>query len=364
MWGFLRNKTALASLVLTAALTIPAWGSNSDARTALPGTLNYVEGQASINHATLNAKSVGNADLQAGQVLATENGKAEILLTPGVFLRLGDNSEAKMITPDLTNTQLAVNKGEAMIEVDEIHPENDIQVTEDGASTRLLKTGLYDFDAAHDQIRVFSGKAQVLDGDHRVTVKGGHELALNSGSKLKAKGFDKKEYGQNDDLYRWSSLRSDYLAEANVNTAPAYIADGWYGPDWFGGGWYWSPWYGAYTFFPEDGFLYSPFGWGFYSPLWAYRSPVYGVGPNYYHHFQSFRPVEREARGGPIYGPGFHGGAVRSFNPPSFGGPSGGWHGPEMHSAPVMRGPSGFGGGFHGSMGGGHGAAIGGNFRR
>ena len=53
----------------------------------MPGTLNYVEGQASIGDQTLNSQAVGSAELQNGQVLETGDGKAEILLTPGVRRR-------------------------------------------------------------------------------------------------------------------------------------------------------------------------------------------------------------------------------------------------------------------------------------
>jgi ferric-dicitrate binding protein FerR (iron transport regulator) len=169
-----------------------------------------LEGQAAVGAQTLDAKSVGAVDLEPGQELATENGKAEILLTPGVFLRLGENSSAKMISPSLTNTEVNLDKGEALVEVGEIHPENDIRIDENGATTRLLKTGLYDFDAAHDQVRVFNGKASVQDGDRDITVKAGHEVDLNASGRLKAQKFDKKPL-EASDLYRWSSLRSSYL---------------------------------------------------------------------------------------------------------------------------------------------------------
>ena len=349
MWRLVKFRAILASLIVGGVLTLPAWASTSSPGSAVPGTLNYVEGQASIGNEALNTKSVGAAEMEAGQTLTTESGKAEVLLTPGVFLRLVDNSSVNMISPGLTNTQLALDRGEALVEVDEIHPENNIRISENGASTRLLKNGLYDFDADHDQVRVFTGKATILDGDQKVTVKGGHELTLNSTGKLKAKGFDKDEYAKNDDLYRWSSLRSDYLAEANVNTARTYVVDGWYGPGWWGAGWYWSPWSSAFTFIPADGFLYSPFGWGFYSPLAVYRAPVYGSG-NYYHPFQGFKadPIRHSRLIGPTpaYGPGYHGGAVRSFHPVAGGG---------FHGVPAMHGS----GGFHaGLMGGFHGGEF------
>ncbi len=100
-------------------------------------------------------------------------------------MRVGANSSVKMISPSLTNTELAVNKGHAMIEVAEIHPQNDIRITDDGATTKLLKTGLYDFDSDRNHMRVFDGKAVVEDDGHRVTVKGGHQLNLASGSTFK-----------------------------------------------------------------------------------------------------------------------------------------------------------------------------------
>ena len=102
-----RWKTLAGSLFLAAVLSVPAWGADTDNRhNAVPGTLNYVEGQASIDNQTLDSKSVGDAELQNGQILETGNGKAEILLTPGVYLRIGDNSSVKMVSANLTNTNL------------------------------------------------------------------------------------------------------------------------------------------------------------------------------------------------------------------------------------------------------------------
>jgi FecR protein len=217
--------------------------------------------------------------LQPGQSLATGTGKAEVLLTPGVFLRVGAKSSVKMISPSITDTEVGVEKGHAMVEVDEIHPENDIRITEDGATTRVLKTGLYDFDSNRERLRVFDGKAFVEDGGKPRTVKGGREISFGSNGPLKVQKFNKKSYEEGD-LYRWSSLRSAYLAEANVDAAGIYAGNGWgpWGPGWWGADWYWDPWFDAFTFIPGDGIFYSPFGWGFYSPWWVYEAPLYGYG--------------------------------------------------------------------------------------
>src|SRR5882724_2995094 len=178
-------KTAIGVGFLVAVLSVPTY-ADTDKRSATPGTLNYVEGQVSIGNQALDSKAVGSVELQAGESLTTQNGKAEILLTPGVFVRLGSNSSIKMISPNLTNTELALNQGEAMLEVDEIHSQNNIRISQPGVNTRVLKTGLYSFDVAKSKVKVFDGKASVEANDRDVPVKGGHELALNTEGKLKA----------------------------------------------------------------------------------------------------------------------------------------------------------------------------------
>jgi len=317
----------IASFFLAGVLTAPAWA----AATAVPGTVNYVEGQVAIGDQFLDAHSVGATTLQPGQELVTDNGKAEILLTPGVFLRVDSQSAVQMVAGSLTNTEINVEQGRAMVEVAEIHPQNDLRITEEGVTTRLVKKGLYDFDAAQNQVRVFSGKAILMDGDREVHIDGGRMVDLNTSAKLKARSFDKDAYEQSD-LYRWSSLRSQYLAQANAETARTYVVDGAYGPGWFGGGWYWSPWFGAYTFIPADGIFYSPFGWGFYSPFVVFRSPFFfGGGHPFVHRFgpEFHGPV---ALGRPGFGRGFrtapvpHGRVTVNRGPSMrFGG--GGFHG-------------------------------------
>ena len=369
------NWKLVASMILGALLSLPAWASIPSADQAVPGSLNYVEGQVSLSTTmgtmTLDSKSIGSAELQAGQTLTTEKGKAEVLLTPGVFLRVGNDSSVRMISPSLTNTEVAVDKGHAMIEVAEIHPENDIVVRENGTTSRLLKTGLYDFDLKQNQLRVFDGKASVDEGGKNVNVKSGHDLSLAVNGSPKESKFDKKSY-EEDDLYRWSSLRSAYLAEANVDAASTYTSAGWGGP-WGWAGWDWDPWFGAYTFVPGDGIWYSPFGWGFYSPWWVFDAPFFGYGwgygyggGRYFHNFGNYRDWEAHSpyvaskgydhgiyRGPGSEGRGFHSGpsmaGVRGFG----GGGHGGFHGGGFHGG--SGGGFHAGGGFHGGGGGGHG---------
>ena len=144
-----------------------------------PGTLNYVQGSAYLEGRQLNGKNLGKSELGSGQVLRTTTGKAEVLLTPGVFLRLDDHSAVKMISPDIANTQIELLQGEAGIEVDEIHPQNNLQVVDQGVTTRLVERGFYEFLAHPSKVLVFTGEAQVEtgNGNHR-DVKKHHEMVL------------------------------------------------------------------------------------------------------------------------------------------------------------------------------------------
>jgi hypothetical protein len=309
---------ALGGFFLAALLAAPA-----AAKTALPGTLNFVEGQASIESQPVTPKSVGQADVVAGQTITTGNGRAEVLLTPGVFLRLDKNSAVKMISPELTNTQVELEKGNAEIEVAELHKQNDLQVKDGDGNVQLVKTGLYGFSAEPSTVQVFKGEARAQLGDDNVKVKGGRQLDLEAtSSKPKAEKFDKKD--AENDFYNWSKLRSEYLSESSANAAQIYVANGWTGP-----GWYWDPYFTGYTFIPGSGMLYSPFGgWGFYSPAYLYSYGYYGV------------PVYPGRR---IYG----------ATPYRYHGPGQGFH--HFHSAapPVHTGVpnvGGFHGGFHGAV--------------
>jgi len=354
------NSTLIGGFFLAALLAVPAQGDTPPQETAVPGTVNYVEGQVSVGSQALNSKSIGSETLEAGQSITTGNGKAEVLLTPGVFLRVGSNSSVSLISPNLTNTEIGIEQGEAAVEITEIHKQNDIRIDENGFTTQLVKNGYYDFDAARNQVLVLEGEAIVDENGKQVKVKGGHELTLNQDS-AKPQSFDKTAY-ESGDLYRWSSLRSAYLAEANVDLAHGYIAGDAFGSGWYGAGWYWDPWFGSYTFIPGDGIFYSPFGWGFYSPFWAFDAPIFFGDGHFHHHFD---PDRRGGDHDGHYAPSVRGGGYHAGH--GYSGPHAGSNGGRVagggHAGGGSHGGEGFhsggmsGGGFRGGGGGfaGHG---------
>ena len=242
---------------------------------ARPGMLNYVEGQVAIDGQSMSAKSIGQTEVAPGQILATQQGKAEMLLTPGVFLRLNDHSSVRMVSPSLTDTRVELLQGEALVEAQQVRKENRLDVIEHGVDTVLEKDRIYRFDADRPMVAVFDGKANVLANDKGVEVGKGKELTLNTGATLKPQKFDRDQV---DSLYQWSKLRSEYDSQANLASARMIVVDR---PGWFyGTGWYWNPWYSSWAFVPGDGWGYSPFGFGFYSPAyWQGYGRPYFVSP-------------------------------------------------------------------------------------
>jgi hypothetical protein len=269
-----KAATVVAGVLVTAMYAMPQ-GYTVSAR---PGALNYIEGGVYLNGSQVSDKGLRSVFLNANDTLSTEVGKAEVLLTPGVFLRLGDNSAVKMISPSLTDTQVEVTRGEAMIEAAGLVKDNDITVLDRQGTIKLQKEGLYRFTADEPPTAgVLEGKAQVFFEGQKVELGKGKETVINAGLKTQ-----KLDLNKQDDLYAWSNLRSQYDAASSYQTAKNVSlnnSNGWWGygyNGWYSPGWFWNNGFDSWAWLPAYGAFYSPFGWGFYAPgMIAYAPVVY-----------------------------------------------------------------------------------------
>jgi len=323
---FRKYNTFLGGLAGCVLLAIPATAASS----AIPGTLNYVEGQVAVAGQTVTSHSVGSVQVEPNQVLETGQGRAELLLTPGVFLRVGENSAVRLVSPGLADTRVEVLRGQAIVEAAELFKDNNLWVMMDGASTRLDKEGLYAFNATTRLVQVFDGQATVEQDDRHIDLKKGHEFAI--GGPWKAGHFDTNSQTAQGPLYAWSNLRSEYEAQASMQSARTVLVAG--GPYWDGPGWYWNPYWDMYGFIPGDGIWYSPFGWPFYSPWVVGWYGGYGYGFRGHGHGFAALQGHGHVRGGAIASSGHFVGSGRAGGGFGGGGFAGGMHG-------------GFGGGGH-----------------
>lgn len=274
-----------------------------------PGTVNYVEGQVSLNGEPLNPGQ--HAIMQIGQTLNTAaNGYAEVLLTPGAFLRVGPNSEFRLTAAGLADTRIELRNGSALIEADQFLDGTHVEVTIGRTSVDLLKKGLYAFSTNPAAVRTFDGQVNVV-GQAKSRKVGKHkEILLANNDQLKETNFD-QDQAKRDPLYVWSEARS--RDEAAQNKLVAQNANG-YVP--VGGGWFWDPYVNYYGFWGPD-FFYSPFGFGFYGGFYPgfyggywgrYHPGWHGWRgrPGGYHEFHGVHG--NGVPGGGFHGGGFHGG--------------------------------------------------------
>jgi len=342
-------RTLVSGLAISAIASVGCFAQS--VISAHSGVIHYAEGTVLVNDKAYEPKSGEFTELKDNQALKTEEGRVELLLTPGVFLRVGENSSVRMVSNRLSDTRVEVLQGEALVECDELLKDNQVTLLYKDTSVAVAKAGLYRFDAVPGRLRVYDGEAIVQNGSGQLTAKKGQEVSLNGGA-LMASKFDTKA---GDELMRWAARRSGYISMANV--AAARSADSYnYGSNYSGGGygygyggslyngWAFNPNFGMFTFVPMSGILYSPFGDPFWSPYSAFMYapgfyPYYGYGYGGYGGYGGYSP----------------GTTASTFNPPGRGGYSGSR---TSHSAPI-----GSGGGFSGRGGYSTGSSFSGSSR-
>ena len=232
---------------------------------ARAGLIHQSDGRVLLNEKPIVHKPSQFLEVKEQEYLRTERGRVEVLLTPGIFLRLGENSQVQMISSKLADVRLRLLAGAAVIEADELDKANAVTVMVKDAQVHLLHAGLYRLDVPADEtprLRVFAGEAMVKEeyGEYHVKAKKEIDLAAN----YEVRKFDPED---TDALDRWSKRRANQLAVANVSASRlAYQR----GMTFAGSSWIWNPYFGMYTFLPYRNIAWSPYGYGFYSPRAVY----------------------------------------------------------------------------------------------
>jgi len=81
---------------------------------AKSGVINWVEGDAFLADKPYVMQPSQFGEVKETMVFRTEEGRAEVLLPPGVFLRLGENTSFKMISNRLIDTRVELLTGSAV----------------------------------------------------------------------------------------------------------------------------------------------------------------------------------------------------------------------------------------------------------
>jgi hypothetical protein len=360
----MRTASFVAVAASTLALSAPGLLAQS-VISAHSGVLNHYAGEVTIDGKAPQVKTGKFAEVGVNQELQTQIGRAELLLTPGVFLRAGENSAVRMDANKLSDTKITFLKGSAILNIVEVVKENSIAINYQDYSVTFLKSGIYRFDSEPAQLRVYTGEAVVTHGGSTIHLKDGRAVPFTPA--LVAEKFDNRN---GDELYRWAKRRSEYIAVANLSAARrasnGYSSTG-------SSSWAYNPYYGLFTFIPGNGMICDPFSvfygnryscyysrsaaWRYYyPPVYNYgggggsSSPSYNSG-GYYPNSGGYSSTMST----------YSGNSATYSSAPSVA-PSGGYSGGASSGGGFSSGgaSSSGGGGFSGGGGGGGGASHGG----
>ena len=243
--------------------------------TAQAGGVNYVEGEVGIVRTLGKSGMLLKGDsVQVGDRVTTgANGRAEILLNPGSYLRIAENSAFEFKTTSLEDLQIYVERGSVMLEV---FAANDFKVSVNTAKQNydLVDTGIYRIDVAADgiaRLEVWKGKAEAGE----TVLKGGRTTSSSNGVVAK---FDRDE---RDAFETWSRDRAKELAKGTndlrdkslrTSLMSSYLGGRWDMYNSFGL-WVYNRSAGRYSFLPFGYGWSSPYGFGFGTDIWWYRLP-------------------------------------------------------------------------------------------
>lgn len=322
-----------AALILCCSVLSLAQNREKFVISAKAGGINAVTGQASVH-------SKGDSDWQqltitddlndGDRVRTAHDGRVEILLNPGSYLRVGGNTEVELANNSLANLEVRLIKGTAIVEATGADGlELNINISTPHTKLAIVRQGLYRLNVVPGdttELIVRKGRVILSDSSH-TKVKGGNKVIFSQVNVSVAKlTKEEKKRLEQQEVDLWSKERAETLAKANrrvtermLNSAFASFRDPFRDPFYSRGFgiWFFNTRVGCYTFIP---FYY---GWG--SPYGSsYTTAIYAPYIGSRHYPGGGTPSTGSNGGGYPSSGGASSGGVRPVSPPSGGFGDGG----------------------------------------
>ena len=185
------------------------------------GVVHFFEGTVLLDNQPLEAHLGRYPSVPEGAELRTADGRAEVLLTPGVFLRMNDRSAIRMIRNDLTDTQVELLAGSVIAESGEPNPGTSVTLIYQNRGVHLLRQGTYRIDSDPPRLWIRQGKAEVFSGDgvQPLAVEAGMSLPLADALAPEQPAPDQSSGEPDDSLRDWTVGRGQSIAADNAITA-------------------------------------------------------------------------------------------------------------------------------------------------
>ena len=244
-------------LSLVSALTFPCFGQSVISTRS--GVVHFFQGTVYLGNQTLTASPGRFPSVPQGGELRTAEGRAEVLLTPGVFLRMGDGTAIRMIANELSDTRVELLAGSVIVDSTEPSSGTSVTLIYKKWNVHFPEQGVYRIDCDPPRLWVLEGKAEVSADAHDPALLVGKGMDLPFAAVLVP---EKSTNQPQDTLSTWAegrqqSISTDNAIAANIQDPASIDASA------AGAG-------GGFTYFPALGV--PPASAGYYS-TYGYPDP-------------------------------------------------------------------------------------------
>src|SRR5215469_2459156 len=159
---------ALWTLVVVTALALPADGQSVISTHS--GVVHFFEGAVYLADQPLEFHPGKFSTIPQGAELRTAAGRAEVLLTPGVFVRVGERTTIRLVANKLSDTRVELLAGSAMVDSAEPNSGTSVLLLYKNWSVRFPDQGVYRIDSDPPRLWVLQGEAEVSAGNNEQAI--------------------------------------------------------------------------------------------------------------------------------------------------------------------------------------------------
>jgi hypothetical protein len=184
------------------------------------GVVHFFEGVVSLDGQPLEHKAATFPAMNSDSTLRTEKGRAELLLTPGVLLRLDEKSAIRLTANSLAATEVEFLQGSAILDSTEAPGVPPVVLTYMHCRIRFPKPGVYRIDSDTGVLQAYSGQLEVSGTNGKTAAVDTSKLYFFELEALTNKFGEPNE----DEFYDWARGRADAISAENQLAAQS-IAD-------------------------------------------------------------------------------------------------------------------------------------------
>ena len=210
------NRCACGFSALAAVIALAPPANPQSVVSTHSGVIYFFEGAVYLGNQPLESHLGKFPCVLQGAELRTAKGRAEVLLTPGVFLRMGERSAIRMIANDLADTQVELQTGSVIVDSGEPNSGTSVSLIYKDWRVHFLQKGLYRIDSDPPRLWVRQGEAEVFAGPTRqpMSVRPGMSLPF-AGVLVPERSSDEPS----DALSDWANGRGEAISADNAITA-------------------------------------------------------------------------------------------------------------------------------------------------